>query len=171
MSRVRCAGTTARGSELTAGKAIEGPALEIQTIAGQGGAAFGVRGVPDLRCEVHEAAGGVVGGAGAYTSTAEGKIIASSYLDNYNNVITAIKADQTISFGANPGPLPSDSLRRVFIEIMGACRAITGAGMATARVTAARVTRALSIVLARTIAAMMLLTSGALPASPRRLRA
>jgi curli biogenesis system outer membrane secretion channel CsgG len=38
-------------------------------------------------------AGGVVGGAGAYTSTAEGKIIASSYLDNYNNVITAIKAD------------------------------------------------------------------------------
>lgn len=26
--------------------------------------------------------------------------------------------------GANPGPLPSDSLRRVFIEIMGACRAI-----------------------------------------------
>ena len=25
---------------------------------------------------------------------------------------------------ANPGPLPSDSLRRVFIEIMGACRAI-----------------------------------------------
>ncbi len=39
-------------------------------------------------------AGGVVGGAGAYTSTAEGKIIASSYLDNYNKVITAIKADE-----------------------------------------------------------------------------
>lgn len=38
-------------------------------------------------------AGGAVGGVGAYTSTAEGKVIASSYLDNYNNVVTALKAD------------------------------------------------------------------------------
>ncbi len=38
-------------------------------------------------------AGGVVGGAGAYTSTAEGKIIAASYMDNYNNIITQLKAD------------------------------------------------------------------------------
>ena len=37
--------------------------------------------------------GGVVGGVGAYTSTAEGKVIASSYLDNYNNVVTTLKAD------------------------------------------------------------------------------
>ena len=37
--------------------------------------------------------GGVVGGAGAYTSTAEGKIIAASYLDNYNKVITLLRSD------------------------------------------------------------------------------
>lgn len=41
-------------------------------------------------------AGGVVGGVGGYTSTAEGKIIASSYLDNYNKIITTIKADEVM---------------------------------------------------------------------------
>jgi hypothetical protein len=37
--------------------------------------------------------GGMVGAVGAYTSTAEGKIIASSYMDNYNNIIKQLKAD------------------------------------------------------------------------------
>jgi hypothetical protein len=41
-------------------------------------------------------AGGVVGGVGGYTSTAEGKVIAASYLDNYNQLITAVKADQNM---------------------------------------------------------------------------
>lgn len=41
-------------------------------------------------------AGGVVGGVGAYTSTAEGKIIAASYTDNYNNIVTALKADNAM---------------------------------------------------------------------------
>jgi hypothetical protein len=41
-------------------------------------------------------AGGVVGGVGAYTSTAEGKVIAASYLDNYNKVVTALRSDATM---------------------------------------------------------------------------
>ncbi len=36
--------------------------------------------------------GGAVAGGG-YSNTAEGKVIAMSYLDNYNNVVTALKAD------------------------------------------------------------------------------
>ena len=38
-------------------------------------------------------AGGAVGAVGGYTNTAEGKIIAASYLDNLNNIVTALKAD------------------------------------------------------------------------------
>ncbi|MBV6523047.1 MAG: hypothetical protein MNPFHGCM_03214 [Gemmatimonadaceae bacterium] len=38
-------------------------------------------------------AGGAVGAVGGYTNTAEGKVIAASYLDNFNNIVTAIKAD------------------------------------------------------------------------------
>jgi hypothetical protein len=38
-------------------------------------------------------AGGAVGAVGGYTNTAEGKIIAASYLDNFNNIVTALKAD------------------------------------------------------------------------------
>jgi curli biogenesis system outer membrane secretion channel CsgG len=37
--------------------------------------------------------GGVAAGAGAYTSTAEGKMIAASYMDNYNAIITQLKSD------------------------------------------------------------------------------
>ena len=32
-------------------------------------------------------------GVGGYTSTAEGKVIAASYLDNFNNIVAALKAD------------------------------------------------------------------------------
>lgn len=35
--------------------------------------------------------GGIAGGG--YTNTAEGKVIAASYLDNYNNIVKALKAD------------------------------------------------------------------------------
>jgi hypothetical protein len=38
-------------------------------------------------------AGGAVGAVGGYTNTAEGKVIAASYLDNYNNIVTSMKAD------------------------------------------------------------------------------
>lgn len=40
--------------------------------------------------------GGVVGGAGAYTSTAEGKVIAASYMDNYNQIVKQLKGDATM---------------------------------------------------------------------------
>ena len=35
--------------------------------------------------------GGAVGGMGGYTSTAEGKLIAASFLDNYNKIVLTIK--------------------------------------------------------------------------------
>ncbi len=37
--------------------------------------------------------GGAIAGVGGYTNTPEGKIIAASYLDNFNNIVTAVKAD------------------------------------------------------------------------------
>lgn len=37
--------------------------------------------------------GGVLAGAGGYTNTAEGKVIAASYLDNYNKIVEAIKGN------------------------------------------------------------------------------
>ncbi|MBL8644437.1 MAG: hypothetical protein JNK21_10940 [Rhodospirillaceae bacterium] len=37
--------------------------------------------------------GGVVGGLGGYTSTAEGKVIASSYVDNWNNIVRSIRGN------------------------------------------------------------------------------
>jgi len=38
-------------------------------------------------------AGGVGGGLGGYTSTAEGKVIASSYVDNWNNIIRSVRGN------------------------------------------------------------------------------
>ena len=35
--------------------------------------------------------GGAVGGMGGYTSTAEGKLIAASFLDNYNKIVLAVR--------------------------------------------------------------------------------
>jgi hypothetical protein len=42
--------------------------------------------------------GGFLGGvgAGAYTNTAEGKIVAAALLDNYNNIVKSIKSDPSI---------------------------------------------------------------------------
>jgi Curli production assembly/transport component CsgG len=38
---------------------------------------------------------GAIAGGG-YSNTAEGKLIAASYLDNYNNIVTALKADPNL---------------------------------------------------------------------------
>lgn len=40
--------------------------------------------------------GGVLAGAGGYTNTAEGKVIAASYLDNYNNIVTSLKGNREL---------------------------------------------------------------------------
>jgi len=47
------------------------------------------------------AAGGGAVGAGGYTSTAEGKVIAASYLDNFNALIEKMKADPDLSARAD----------------------------------------------------------------------
>lgn len=46
-------------------------------------------------------AGGAFAGGGAYTSTAEGKLIAASYLDNYNTIIKELKADANMTSRAS----------------------------------------------------------------------
>ena len=40
--------------------------------------------------------GGVAGAVGGYTNTNEGKVIAASFLDNYNQVVAAVRADSTL---------------------------------------------------------------------------
>ncbi|MFN3859882.1 MAG: CsgG/HfaB family protein [Roseateles sp.] len=40
--------------------------------------------------------GGAVGGLGGYTSTAEGKLIAASFLDNYNKIVLAIRDQESL---------------------------------------------------------------------------
>lgn len=38
-----------------------------------------------------------LGGAGAYANTNEGKVIAASFLDNFNNIVTAFRADSALA--------------------------------------------------------------------------
>ncbi|MEZ5289552.1 MAG: CsgG/HfaB family protein [Vicinamibacterales bacterium] len=52
-------------------------------------------------------AGGLLGGAGAYSNTAEGKVIAASLLDNFNAVVTDMKAN------ANLKPMSADRLAKL----------------------------------------------------------
>ncbi|MFG6439272.1 CsgG/HfaB family protein [Roseateles sp. LKC17W] len=40
--------------------------------------------------------GGVVGGLGGYTSTPEGKVVAASFLDNYNKIVQTIRDQPTL---------------------------------------------------------------------------
>ena len=40
--------------------------------------------------------GGAVGGMGGYTSTAEGKLIAASFLDNYNKIVLSIRDQDSL---------------------------------------------------------------------------
>ncbi len=42
-------------------------------------------------------AGGAFAGGGAYTSTAEGKVIAASYLDNYNTIVKQLRDDPVMT--------------------------------------------------------------------------
>jgi curli biogenesis system outer membrane secretion channel CsgG len=49
-------------------------------------------------------AGGAVGGAGGYTNTNEGKVVAASFLDNYNAIVRAVRADPSLQrMAAAPG--------------------------------------------------------------------
>lgn len=48
-------------------------------------------------------AGGAVGGLGGYTNTNEGKVIAASFLDNYNQVVRAMRADPALQRVAAAG--------------------------------------------------------------------
>ena len=41
-------------------------------------------------------AGGMLGGIGGYSNTAEGKVIAASYLDNFNNIVDQLKQDASL---------------------------------------------------------------------------
>ena len=60
-------------------------------------------------------AGGLLGAAGAYSSTAEGKVIAASLLDNYNGIVGKVQSNSTLK------PLSADRVA-----------ALTGGGEAPA---------------------------------------
>ena len=47
-------------------------------------------------------AGGVGGGLGGYTNTAEGKVIAASFIDNWNNIVRAVRGTLTPASAAAP---------------------------------------------------------------------
>jgi len=49
-------------------------------------------------------AGGVGGALGGYTNTAEGKVIASSYVDNWNNIVRAVRGTLTPASAAAAAP-------------------------------------------------------------------
>jgi SH3-like domain-containing protein len=53
------------------------------------------------------AVGGLLGGAGAYSSTAEGKVVAASLLDNFNAVVLSLKSN------ANIRPMTADRLAKL----------------------------------------------------------
>lgn len=50
----------------------------------------------DLSLGGFMAGGGAVGGLGGYASTAEGKVIAASLVDNYNNVVRAVRGQPSL---------------------------------------------------------------------------
>jgi hypothetical protein len=50
----------------------------------------------DLRLGVGLFGGGAGGGVGGYGNTNEGKIIASSFADNYNNIVRVVRNDPTL---------------------------------------------------------------------------
>jgi hypothetical protein len=51
--------------------------------------------------------GGVLAGAGGYTSTAEGKVIAASLLDNFNGVVASVRANRNLR------PMAADRLAKI----------------------------------------------------------
>jgi hypothetical protein len=48
--------------------------------------------------------GGAVGAVGGYTNTNEGKVIAASFLDNYNSIVIAVRSDPSLAARAVATP-------------------------------------------------------------------
>jgi curli biogenesis system outer membrane secretion channel CsgG len=61
----------------------------------------------DLSLGIGALTGGGAGGLGGYQSTAEGKVIAASLMDNYNNVVRVIRADPNLQ--RNVGSLAEEA--------------------------------------------------------------
>jgi hypothetical protein len=57
----------------------------------------------DFRLGALGFAGGAVGAVGGYTNTNEGKVIAASFLDNYNKIVLAVRANPEL-MKASAGP-------------------------------------------------------------------
>ncbi|MCB1623450.1 MAG: hypothetical protein KDI32_02600 [Pseudomonadales bacterium] len=53
---------------------------------------------------------GAVGGLGGYTNTNEGKVITASFVDNYNNIVTAVRGDPNLQ--RDVGTLAEEAGRR-----------------------------------------------------------
>jgi len=88
--------------EATTSITVASARTSVQIAANEGSAKqrdFGLGGV--------FAVGGLLGGAGAYSNTAEGKVIAASLLDNFNAVVTDIKGN------ANIRPMSADRLAKL----------------------------------------------------------
>lgn len=88
--------------EATTSITVASARTSVQVAANEGSARqrdFGVGGVFGV--------GGLLGGAGAYSNTAEGKVIASSLLDNFNAVVNDIKSS------GNLKPMTADRLAKL----------------------------------------------------------
>jgi Curli production assembly/transport component CsgG len=88
--------------EATTSITVASARTSVQIAANEGSAKqrdFGLGGI--------FAAGGLIGGAGAYSNTAEGKVIAASLLDNFNAVVNDMKAN------ANLKPMSADRLAKL----------------------------------------------------------
>ena len=53
----------------------------------------------DIRFAAFGFLGGALGAVGGYTNTNEGKVIAASFVDNYNNIVVAIRNDPSLAAG------------------------------------------------------------------------
>ncbi len=77
--------------EATTSITVASARTSVQIAANEGSARqrdFGIGGMFGV--------GGLLGGAGAYSNTAEGKVIAASLLDNFNAVVTDLKGNANI---------------------------------------------------------------------------
>jgi curli biogenesis system outer membrane secretion channel CsgG len=77
--------------EATTSITVASARTSVQIAANEGRARqrdFGIGGI--------FAAGGLLGGAGGYSNTAEGKVIAAGLLDNFNAVVTDLKANSNL---------------------------------------------------------------------------
>jgi curli biogenesis system outer membrane secretion channel CsgG len=78
----------------------------IQVAAAQGKAKK-----TDFRLGMLGWGGGVVGAVGGYTNTNEGKVIAASFLDNYNQIVTAVRADPALQRAAGDPSAKGDGVK------------------------------------------------------------